>query len=201
MIRPLLYLPAALLLGVAPSHAQGEDIEKAAKKLHAQIGGDYCQSLDEAYDAEDAYQSWTFSYPMSWGAEGEEEEITLVRIWCMSGAYNEVHAYYTHGEFEGLRPLAFAVPAHEADYENEDALEGDLLDLKVVGMNATTFLVNSQFDPETRAITSFGLWRGIGDASDAGTWEFMDGRWTLTYFEIDASYDGEMNPEVVVDYK
>jgi hypothetical protein len=197
MIRPLLYLPlVALLLGATPSVAQPEGLDKAAKKLHALAGGENCRPLEDAYDADDAYQSWTFSYPVSWGTDGEEDEITLIRIWCMSGAYNEVHAYYVHREFEGLTPLPFAVPAYKAEYEGDDS-EGTLTALKILGMNATTTLINSQYDPETRTITSYSLWRGIGDASEAGTWTFGDGRWALTNFAIDATYDEEVNPEVV----
>lgn len=201
MIRPLLWpLLAAFSVLALPVSAKDKSLETEAKALHALAGGQYCEPLENAYDPEDAYASWTFSYPMSWGSGGEEEEITLIRIWCMAGAYNVSHAYYTYRDYEGLMPLAFATPAFKTRYEVEDDIDSPLEGIDVVGMNATTILVNSQFDPETRTISSYGLWRGIGDASDAGTWVFNDGEWTLKRYEIDASYDGKVNPQTVVEY-
>ncbi|MCR6634948.1 DUF1176 domain-containing protein [Devosia sp.] len=201
MIRPLLCLPlAALLLAATPAAAQPDGLEKQARKLHALASGGYCEPLENAHDAESAYQSWTFSYDLYPGAASDQEEITLIRIWCMTGAYNEVHAYYTYRNYEGLATLSFAVPAYETTYEDDEPIEGRLEDLTVLGFNATTILTNSQYDPKTRTISDYSLWRGIGDASSSGTWNFNDGEWTLQRYEIDASYDGESNPETVVDY-
>ena len=202
MIRPLLCISlGAVLLAAPPVFAKETKLERDAKALHALAGGStFCQPLEEAYDPEDAYKSWTFSFPASWLGDGEEEEVTLIRIWCMSGAYNVVHLYYTYTEYDGLAPLSFAVPSYKAEYENDDALDGALKDLNVVGFESALRMINSEFDPETHTITARGLWRGIGDASDMGTWSFKNGAWALTHYEIDASYDGEINPKVVVDY-
>ena len=201
MIRPLLWpLLAAFSVLALPVAAKDKSLEAEAKALHQLAGGQYCEPLENAYDPEDVYKSWTFSYPMRWSGDGEEEEITLIRIWCMAGAYNVSHAYYTYRDYEGLMPLAFAMPAFKTRYAVEDDIDSALEGIDVTGMNATTVLVNSQFDPETRMISSYGLWRGIGDASDAGAWAFSDGEWTLKHYEIDASYDGETNPQTVVDY-
>jgi hypothetical protein len=67
-------------------------------------------------------------------------------------------------------------------------------------MTATLSLVNSDFDPDTATLSSYSKWRGIGDASSSGTWVFDDGRFVLARYEVDASYDGEVNPETIVDY-
>jgi len=202
MIRPLLCLPlAALLLAATPATAQPDGLEKQARKLHALASGGYCEPLENAHDAESAYQSWTFSYDLYPGAASDQEEITLIRIWCMTGAYNVTHAYYTYRNYEGLMPLAFAQPAFKVRHETEDDFESPVESVDVTGMNATTILVNSVYDAETRTISSNGLWRGIGDASDAGTWVFNDGEWTLKHYEVDASYDGEASPQLVVDYE
>lgn len=201
MIRPLLWpLLAAFSMLALPVAAKEKSLEAEAKALHALAGGQYCEPLENAYDADDAYASWTFSFDPYPGATGEQEQITLIRIWCMAGAYNETHAYYTYRDYEGLMPLSFAIPAFKASYEDDDAMEGELLDLKVLGVNATTILTNSTYDPDTRTISDFALWRGIGDASSAGVWMFNEGEWTLQRYEIDATYDGEANPETVLDY-
>ena len=60
--------------------------------------------------------------------------------------------------------------------------------------------MNSEYDEATRSITSYAKWRGLGDASSSGTWMFRDGTFTLVKYEVDASYDEEINPETVLDF-
>ncbi|WP_342587146.1 DUF1176 domain-containing protein [Kumtagia ephedrae] len=61
-------------------------------------------------------------------------------------------------------------------------------------------LVNSFYDDASKSITSAAKWRGVGDASSSGTWMFRDGTFTLVRYDVDASYDGEINPETVLDF-
>ena len=198
MIRPLLWLPL-LALTTTAALAENASLDKRVTKLHALAGGDWCEPSVSAY--EDYFLSWTFTYQPSWSAEAEPEDVTLYRIWCMSGAYNVNHAYYIYRDFEGLTPVSFAMPAFEAKYEDDDSLDGALTELTVTGMDATMILTNSEFDPETLTITSNSYWRGLGDASSSGTWIFNDGEFSLRRYDIDASYDGEVNPETVVNYQ
>src|SRR5690606_36836560 len=72
--------------------------------------------------------------------------------------------------------------------------------INVTGLNATQTLVNATFDPKTRTITDFVKFRGIGDASSSGMWVFNNGYFIIKRYEVDASYDGEMNPLVLIDY-
>ena len=60
--------------------------------------------------------------------------------------------------------------------------------------------MNSGYDEDTKTITSYSKWRGVGDASSAGTWIFRNGEFALVKYEVDASYDGEINPETVIDF-
>jgi len=200
MIRPLLWLPLLALSGSAVL-AQDASIEKRVMKLHALAGGDWCEPDAVVLDDEERFESWTFSYQPSGDPEGQPEEVTLFRVWCMSGAYNVNHAYYIRTEFEGLMPLTFATPTFDARYDETEGVDGTLESLIVTGIGTSNFLVNSAFDPETLTVSSTSYWRGIGDASSAGTWVFEDGEFTLVRYEIDASYDGEVNPETVIDYR
>lgn len=198
MIRPLLWLPLAALL-VLPASAQDASLEKRVQKLHALAGGAYCETVEGGFVPEDAYTSWTFSYKPSWSEDAAEEEVTLIRVFCGAGAYNMQHAYYWVRDYEGLQPLALAEPTFEVEHENDD-IDAAVTGLTVTGMGATTILVNSEFDPDSLTITSHSLWRGIGDASSTGIWVFEDGKFSLQQYHIDASYDGEVNPETVLDY-
>ena len=198
MIRPLVWLPlmAVMLSGVAM--AQDASLEKQARKLHALAGGDWCVSEEEAWVDED-FATWELKYQPSWSDDAPEETVTLVRLFCMAGAYNVTHSYYVHTDDEGLRPLALAAPNYDVRYENDD-YEGAVLGIDLKGMTATTMLVNSSFDADTATLSSSSYWRGIGDASSQGTWVFDDGQFILVKFDVDASYDGEINPETIFDY-
>ncbi|TIV72916.1 MAG: DUF1176 domain-containing protein, partial [Mesorhizobium sp.] len=43
-------------------------------------------------------------------------------------------------------------------------------------------------------------WRGVGDASSSGTYLFRNGDFSLVQYDVDASYDGEINPQTIIDY-
>lgn len=78
--------------------------------------------------------------------------------------------------------------------------EGKVEHIGIIGYLAETRLVNSSYDEAATSITSSSKWRGVGDASSSGTWLFRDGAFTLVRYDVDASYDGEVNPETVLDY-
>lgn len=198
MIRPLLWLPLAAL-SLTPVLAQEASLQKQAEKLHKLAGGAYCERVEGGFVPDDAYQEWPISYQPSWSEEAEEETVTLIRIFCGSGAYNVQHAYYIHRDYEGLTPLPFAVPSFETKYADDDVVDGALESLTMTGMSAALILVNSEFDPDTQTIRSTSYWRGIGDASSSGTWTFRDGEFVLVRYDVDASYDGEINPETLFE--
>ncbi|WP_052715737.1 DUF1176 domain-containing protein [Devosia chinhatensis] len=199
MIRPLLWLPLAALSFTSAS-AQEPSLEEQARALHALAGGTYCEPFEGGYVPDDDYLQWTITYQPSWSEDAEEEEVILIRLFCGAGAYNIQHAYYIHREYEGLTPLAFATPSIDAVYDGEDGIDGELESVTTAGMSTSLILVNSDYDPETQTITSFSKWRGIGDASSSGTWAFKEGEFVLIRYDVDASYDGEINPETIIDY-
>ncbi|MBF0678210.1 MAG: DUF1176 domain-containing protein [Devosia sp.] len=198
MIRPLLWLPLAAVLLSGSAMAQDVGLEEEARALHALAGGAMCNEDVSGWEDED-FASWELKYQPSYSDDAPKEVVTLVRLFCFAGAYNISHNYYIKTEFDGLRPLALAEPDYDLIYVNDD-YEGDVESLEVTGMVATTTLVNSHFDPDTLTLTSYSKWRGLGDASSSGSWTFDDGRFVLVKFEVDASYDNEVNPETIVDY-
>lgn len=127
------------------------------------------------------------------------EEATLIRVFCGAGAYNERHVYFLSTPLDGLHQLSFAEPELQIRHEDEDP-EKPVEEMRIVGYTAQTVLVNSDFVPEDYTILSHAKWRGLGDASATGLWLFRDGTFSLVRFEVDPTYDGEMNPETVLDY-
>lgn len=146
-----------------------------------------------------APESHAIGFRYSYDAEDDPERTArLFRFFCFSGAYNEIHVYYLADGDGALSPLHFAEPTYDVRYagEGDETVEA----IRINGFSATGQLVNSAYDPTTRTITAHSLWRGMGDASSSGTWVFVDGGFRLVRYEVDASYDGEINPQAIVEY-
>ncbi|UVK53185.1 DUF1176 domain-containing protein [Mesorhizobium sp. AR02] len=128
-----------------------------------------------------------------------DKETRLFHFSCSAAAYNESSVYYMTDELSAVQQLQFAEPKMDIRYENNDS-DGKLLGMSIVGFETTGWAVNSNYDPDTHTITTFNKWRGVGDASDSGTYLFRNGDFSLVQYDVDASYDGEENPQTVVDY-
>ncbi|TIT22771.1 MAG: DUF1176 domain-containing protein [Mesorhizobium sp.] len=132
-------------------------------------------------------------------ASDPESETRLFHFACSAAAYNENSIYYMSDDVLGVRQLQFAEPEMDIRYENNDS-DGKLLGMTIVGFQTSGWATNSDYDEETKTITTFNKWRGIGDASSSGTYLFRNGDFSLVQYDVDASYDGEENPQTVVDY-
>ena len=132
-------------------------------------------------------------------AEDPERSARLFRFFCFAGAYNEIHVYFLADDDGVVSPLHFAEPHYDVRYagDSDETVEA----VTVTGFSTAAQLVNSGYDPQTRTITAHSLWRGMGDAAASGTWVFADGGFRLVRYEVDASYDGEINPQAIVDYR
>ena len=151
-------------------------------------------------ESEESPGSYTIPFRYKWDTDSDPmREARLFRFFCSAGAYNLKHIYYLQNDGEGLRELHFATPYLDVRYVDDNSDE-KVDSIYVAGFVAADQLVNSSYDEATLSITSHSLWRGIGDASSSGLWIFRDGDFTLVKFEVDASYDGEINPQTVVDY-
>ena len=168
-----------------------------ATKLFA---ADYKSQCDASREGEDAAKSYTISYHnKSDAADAKPSEARLFRFFCSMGAYNETHVYYLWNELNGLDQQHFATPELDIRYENDNS-EGKLESLSVIGYRSESQLVNSDYDEKTMTLMSHAKWRGVGDASSDGVWIFRDGAFTLIKYDVDATYDGEINPESVLDF-
>jgi Protein of unknown function (DUF1176) len=143
------------------------------------------------------------AYELIYKAQGDAPDDaakkgTLHEVFCNAGAYNTINVYFiTLGE-DSTTPVQFAAPAFNPIYENDDSEKG-VLRIDIQGFTSADNLVNPSYDAATGTMTSFSKWRGVGDAGSSGTWRFLQGRFVLTHYEVDASYDGEINPTVIYD--
>ncbi|TIU37137.1 MAG: DUF1176 domain-containing protein, partial [Mesorhizobium sp.] len=78
--------------------------------------------------------------------------------------------------------------------------EGKVESIHIIGFKTSGWATNSDYDENTKTITTSAKWRGVGDASSSGTYLFRNGDFSLVQYDVDASYDGEINPQTIIDY-
>jgi hypothetical protein len=146
-------------------------------------------------------QVFDLSYRGSYDeASDPERKFRLYQFNCSGGAYNFSSVFYGWDEVDGLAPISFAAPSVKPEYEGEETDgDGKLVRLQVTGMTASFLVTNATVTAGTGAISSASYWRGIGDASSIGEWILRDGEYALVTYDVDASYDGEVNPVRVYD--
>ncbi len=116
-----------------------------------------------------------------------------------TGAYNESHIYYLYDEDDGAARTAVRRRRNSTSATKTTIPKARSRASPSSAIGPTEMLANSSYDEATKSISSHAKWRGVGDASSAGTWIFRDGDFTLVRYDVDASYDGEINPETVLD--
>lgn len=145
-------------------------------------------------DMERQVQHHTISFTRA-GADAAEQ-LLLTQVPCNLGAYNSDQYWLLTRDPDSVEILSFARPELAISYSDTDS--ASVSSLEIAGFPSSTIVPNSDYDPDTRSIGSFSKWRGLGDASSSGRWEFRDGSFMLREYHVDASYDGEINPVTVV---
>lgn len=185
--------------GSAPPPKKDMALE-LAKRAFASNYGDRCDKKMPGGDPRGEPDAYTIRYKGEGAAENDpDRETRLFRFFCAMAAYNESSIYYVYDDVSGLRQLQFAAPTLDIRYENNNT-EGKVESINITGFQTEDQAVNSEYDDTTKTITSFGKWRGAGDASSTGTYLFRHGTFSLVQYDVDASYDGKVNPQTILDY-
>lgn len=187
-----------------PGGPPAEPRDAVAERVEATFRATYaasCQTLDPAAEPDAAKPDiHEIGFRHSYDEAGSAERVArLFRFTCGWGAYNSSEVYYLVDDFGEIGQVHFAQPDLDIRYENETD-EAKVEEMRIVGYTASDQAVNSDYDPATRSITTFSKWRGVGDASSTGLYLFREGRFVLVKYDVDASYDEEINPETVLDF-
>lgn len=187
MIRPLL---PALLVVLSTTIATFADGDKLAETVAALQAG--CQINDVEP------QRYTYLVPAS--EDSPAQSHAIVQIFCERAAYNSAEYWVLGDTYGDVRILSFATPRIDVDYGPDgDETKQGIVNIK--GYFGETLISNSDFDPETGTFSSYHKWRGMGDAASGGTWRLDNGRPVLVDYFVDASWDGEVNAQTIVDFR
>lgn len=124
----------------------------------------------------------------------DPERAVLWLFRCNIGAYNVQAVPLLWTEYDGIRPAPVTRPDLQVINEVPDDYESPVKEVRILGWSASTMVVNPEFDAASQTLRATGYWRGMGDASDSSVWRLVDGAFRLVRFDVDASYDGEINP-------
>ncbi|MHA6643378.1 DUF1176 domain-containing protein [Mesorhizobium sp. A623] len=182
--------------GDGPPPPKSDALLEKAKALFAAGYGAQCDPTLPGGEARGEPEEHVIHYS---DTDGGEKAARLFRFFCSAGAYNESAVYYLSPDADALRQVQFATPELDVRYENADNQE-KVEAVSIIGYQTDEQLVNSSYDDGTQSITSHAKWRGAGDAGTSGVWLFRHGQFSLVQFDVDASYDGEINPQSVLDY-
>lgn len=182
-----------------PQPAKDEAVERA-KVLFADTRAADCPAIRPGVAVADPEVHKIIFKGRSSQPDDPDLSARLMSFVCEQAAYNESRVYYLDADPEGVRELQFATPELDIRYADGDTDQHTVESVSAIGFTTIRKLVNSAYDESSMTLTSFDKWRGAGDASTAGHWLFRDGAFTLVDYQVDASYDGEANPETVLDY-
>lgn len=188
-------LPLILLA----SPALADDLDARATAVFSQAFAELCTGafLEDGRLIEPP-QRYDVMAPSSYD---QPAPVVLWQFRCNIGAYNVQSVFLAHTEYSGIVPLSFARPDLDVVLEDPENYEGPVKEIRIPGWSASPVVVNGSFDPATGRLTATGLWRGIGDASDTAVWGLIDEGFRLLRFEVDATYDGQVNPETLVSFE
>ena len=196
MIRTCLVAAGLVATGTAASGtAAADELDQRAEQVYRTAFAGLCTAEEMGFA--EPPQRYALNYVEGDYDDAPTVEAHLFRFLCGRGAYNELSVYILADPYGAVAPVGFAMPALDIRYVGEEWEQVE--SIAVTGYVSELVLVNADFDPATETITAANRWRGLGDAFSVGSWVFRAGEFALTYYEVDAAYDGEAAPEVVVD--
>ncbi len=189
-----LLLSTALLTPLtSPLVAQSAPIDA---RVHERFLATYTGVCDELLTGPDLTAMKPAIYQLFYRNAYDEKsqpanEYRLYEYPCYAGAYNFSSLYFSANEYNEVAQLYFAFPDFDVTYKDDEESVVDQITLN--GFSTWESLTNPGYDEKTMTLYSNSRWRGLGDASSSGRWEFRKGSWVLTTYDIDPTYDGEIS--------
>lgn len=182
----LAIIPLKALAGDPPQPTV-DDITSIFKSTYATT----CATLTgETKDIAPTEYTLHFRYDFD-DAAAPPQTLTLYAFDCFRGAYNFGSVFFSVNTYGEITPLSFAFPDLAITRANPEDFESAVNKIEVTGFYANPLLMYPDVNVQKGTIDHYMKWRGLGDASESGTWRLKNGRFVLTRFAVDAAYDGE----------
>lgn len=194
MHTQLMFAAAAILL-MLPSAAAEEDWKRDAL---AKALEHHTANLPPLCVEPDASGEELASYELQVGEETAARQALIVEFPCQVGAYNRTAVYLLSDQNGTVSEIVFPSPKFDVTYDGEGQ-DADVTDITIYETPELREVVNPSYDSSSRTMTERNKWRGLGDAYTATRWDFKNAKFEITYFAVDATFDGKDNPMVLID--
>lgn len=132
------------------------------------------------------------------GEDTAARQALIVELPCQIGAYSQTAVYLLSDQHGRVSEITFPAPRIEVTYAGEgEAASVDRIDILEVPQRRE--VINPDYDSASRTMSERNEWREVGDAYSLTRWGFKNGKFEITYFAVDATFDGEDNPIVLIE--
>lgn len=130
-------------------------------------------------------------YALFLGEDSAARDALFVEFVCRVGAYNTSSVYYLADQYLVVTPTWFPSPQISEPDPDGGVEIIDTIDSREV--------VNARYESGGRVMVEHNKWRGLDDAYTETRWGFRHGRFEIMYFAVDTSFDGEREPQVLIE--
>lgn len=125
-----------------------------------------------------------------------DAETWLIQTYCNHGAYLTCTAWFIESH-DGVAPIQLEYPTF--DWNFEDSEKQVIESIIATGFIRTSVLTDASFDPGTKLI-SHRSYCCAGDLSTTIQWLAKDGAFKLQNLKVDGIQNGNLSPQLVVQY-
>ena len=125
-----------------------------------------------------------------------DAETWLIQTYCDHGAYLTNTAWFIESHV-GVAPIQLKYPTF--DWNFADSEKQIIESIIATGFTRTSVLTESLFDPSTQLI-SHRSYCCAGDLSTNIQWLAKDGAFKLQHLKVDGIQNGNLSPQLVVQY-
>ena len=125
-----------------------------------------------------------------------DAETWLIQTYCGHGAYLISSAWFIESH-DGVAPIQLKYPTF--DWNFADSEKQIIESIIATGFTRTSVLTESLYDPSTQLI-SHRSYCCAGDLSTNIQWLAKDGAFKLQNLEVDGIQNGNLSPQLVVQY-
>jgi len=190
----LLMMTSAILLAVPATAQEGDwqpDALEKAQDYHAANPPHLCLEPD-------ASGMVTASFELQVGEDTAARQALIVEFPCQTGAYSQTAVYLLSDQHGTVSEIVFPSPKFDVNYVGGDE-EAGVDSIVVYETPYMREVVNPSYDPSSRTMSERNKWRVLGDAYSVTRWQFKNGRFEITFFAVDVTFDGEDNPVVLIE--
>ena len=125
-----------------------------------------------------------------------DAETWLIQTYCDHGAYLTSTAWFIESHV-GVAPIQLEYPTF--DWKFADSEKQIIESIMATGFTRTSALTDASFDPSTKLI-SHRSYCCAGDLSTTIKWLAKDGAFKLQHLKVDGIQNGNLSPQLVIQY-